>query len=111
MEVLLNKITTIIIEYRELGDKLVFDDTHRLSVYLKDLTSNLFFLEEHRDNYSRKYNSIQYTQTKEGNSVSSSEIIAKERVPELYKLRRFMTAAYKCADAIRSNISFLKLEQ
>jgi len=94
-----------------MGNKLVFDDTHRLSVYLKDLTSNLFFLEEHRDNYSRKYNSILFNETKEGRSVSGAEIIAKERVPELYQLRRLMTSAHKCADAIRSNISFLKLEQ
>lgn len=111
MEVLLNKITDSIIQYREMGDKLVFQDAEQLSVLLKDLSANLFFLETHRDTAARKFNSILHNEIKNGNSVSGSEIVAKERVPELYMLRRLMTSAYKVQDAIRTNISFLKQER
>jgi len=31
-------------------------------------------------------------------------------VPEVYRLRKLTSAGYRVADAIRSNISFLKLE-
>jgi hypothetical protein len=111
MEVLLNKITDSIIQYREMGDKLVFQDAEQLSVLLKDISANLFFLETHRDNAAREFNTVLYNEIKNGNSVSGSEIVAKQRVPELYQLRRLMTSAYKVQDAIRTNISFLKQER
>ena len=35
---------------------------------------------------------------------------AEKAVPELYMLRRVMNAAYRCSDAMRSNISYIKKE-
>ncbi len=111
MEELLSKITLTVSEYRDLGDKLVFEDIQVLNGLLKNLSGDLFFLEKYRDDYARKYNSLMYGFTKDGSSVSGAEIKAKEQVPELYMLRRIMTAGYKCQDAIRTNISYLKTEK
>ena len=111
MEKILLEITIIIQKYKDLGDKLDFNDCETLSIFMKDLSSNLFFLESHRDTYSRKFNSILHSHIKSGSAVSKAEIIAKEATPELYMLRRIMTSAYKSLDAIRSHISFLKQER
>lgn len=111
MEKLLNELTSLVQEYKDLGDQLVFEDASRLSVILKNLTSTLFYLESYRDEASRKYNTIMHTSIKAGSSVSGSEIIAKEQCPELYMLRRIMQSGYNIVDAIRSNISFLKSEK
>lgn len=111
MEELLSKITLHISKYRALGDELTFNDTHVLNVLLKDLSSDLFYLEKHRDNYARKYNSVLNSHIKNNMAVSKADIIAKEDVPELYLLRRIMTSAYKVLDAMRSNQSFLKNEK
>jgi len=111
MESLLAQITLNITKYRDLGDKLEFNDLDELNVIIKDLSSDLFFLEKYRDQYARKFNSILHSQISEGSPVSKAEIIAKEQVPEIYLLRRIMTSAYKSLDAIRSNISYLKTEK
>jgi hypothetical protein len=111
MEELLSNITYHITKYKGLGDKLVFDDTATLNVLMKDLSSDLFYLEKYRDSYARRFNSILNSHIAEGMAVSKADIIAKERVPELYMLRRIMTSAYKVLDAIRSNQSFLKNEK
>jgi len=107
MEKLLNNITATILKYRE--DDLKLSGT--LSVMLKDLTADLFLLEKYRDEAAKKYNAIVYNRIKERDSNAKAEILAKEQCPELYQLRRFMTAAYKVADALRSNISTLNREK
>lgn len=111
MEELLANIQISVSEYHKLGDRLEFEDTQTLSVLLKDLSANLFYLEKYRDDYSRKFNTIMHLNISQGNAVSKAEIIAKEQVPELYMLRRLMTSGYKVVEAIRSNISFLKNEK
>lgn len=111
MDKLLANITISIQTYRDLGDRLSFNDTVELSAIMKNLSSDLFFLEKHRDSASRKHNSILHSHISEGSAVSKAEIIANEQCPELYMLRRIMTSAYKTLDAIRSNISFLKQER
>lgn len=111
MEKLLAQITIAIQTYRDLPDKLTFNDAAILSNILKNLSSDLFFLEKYRDEAARKHNTIFYNQTKNGESAAKSEVIAKESVPELYMLRRYMTSANKVQDAIRTNISFLKSEK
>lgn len=111
MEEIIEEITNTIIDYKNLGNELNFSHAEHLSVMLKDLSSNLFFLEKYRDEYSRYYNESVYNETKKGKSVNASEIIAKQIYPELYMLRRLMVAAYKVQDSIRTNISFLKQER
>lgn len=111
MEELLENITFIITEYKEMGDKLVFNDAEVISVMLKDLTSNLFFLEAHRALSFEKHNASIFNNMKEGMSGNKAVVYANQEVPELYKLRRIMDSAYKIVDAMRSNISYLKLEK
>ena len=111
MEELLSNIVHHITRYKQLGEKLVFEDTALLNVLMKDLSSDLFYLEKYRDSYARSFNSILNSHIKEGMAVSRADIIAKESVPELYMLRRLMTSAYRVLDAMRSNQSFLKMEK
>ena len=111
MEAILNKITGAILAYEELPDKLVFEDKQTINGLMKNLSSNLFYLEKYRDQYARKFNSILHSHIKEGMAVSKAEIIAKEQVPEIYFLRRIMTSAYKALDSMRSNQSALKREE
>lgn len=111
MEQILERISDEIKKYESLGNELTFNDSGTLSVILKNLSSYLFYLEEHRNNYHNLYNDIMHNCVKEGMPVSKAEIEAKHQVPELYLLRRLMTSAYKIADSIRTNISYLKNEK
>lgn len=111
MEKLLTRISTSIQRYRDMGEELVFNDVQELSTIMKNLSADLFFLENYRDQASRKYNQILYVNSKEGMSVNKAEILAQEHCPELYMLRRIMTSAYKALDSIRTHISYLKQEK
>jgi len=103
----LNTITACIKEYEQ-SDLIHLE---RLNNLLKVLTSNLYYLESQRADYHAKFQSIIHTLTKEGKSVSRAENEAHTRVPEMYLLRRTLDAAYRCADAIRTNISYMKNEK
>lgn len=111
MEKILENISNNIKQYHQLNNELVFDDIDKLSKILKNLSCNLFYLEEYRNQYHTSYNSIQHNCIKEGWTISKSEVEAKTKVPELYMLRRLMTSAYKITDNIRTNISYLKNEK
>lgn len=111
MEELLANLNIAVSKYRKLGEELNFNHLGELNEILIQITSNLFFLESYRDSFARKYNSLMHGFISEGGSVSSSEVKSKEKVPEIYMLRRIMTSAYKIADGIRTNISYLKLEE
>jgi len=78
---------------------------------LRVVTSHLFTLETERANYHKLYEDIIFDKTKDGDSVARATNAAEVEVPELYMLRRIMEASYKMADAIRSQISYLKHEQ
>ena len=111
MESLLNSITHSIQTFKSLDEIVGKEDGQLLTNIMKNLSSDLFFLEKHRDEYARKHNTILHLKISEGMAVSKAEIIAKEQVPELYLLRRIMTSAYKTLDAVRSTLSFVKSEQ
>lgn len=113
MEKLLLRISSSVQRYRDMGEELVFDDIQELSTIMKNLSSDLFFLEKHRDDASRKYNQILFANTNSPHnmSVNKAEILANEQCPELYMLRRIMTSGYKCLDSVRSHISALKQEK
>ncbi len=100
---LLDDLTTIIDTY----DNMTIKDGLSLSELLKRLTCTLFYLEKYRAEYHEKYNNIMYTWQ---SSVASGQIEANQKVPELYMMRRIMNAGYRCADALRSNISYIKKE-
>lgn len=104
METHLSNITILIETYRDLSAP----DAKSVSGLLKELSSELFFLEKHRSDYEKKHTALMYNHT---GSVSSAKIKADFEVPELYMLRRIMNAAYKVADSMRSNISTLNKER
>ena len=99
----LENITTIIDTYHSITIK----SGEALSELLKNLTCELFYLEKYRSEYHEKYNNILYSRT---GSVAAAQVQAEKEVPELYMLRRIMNAAYRCVDALRSNISYIKKE-
>jgi len=83
---------------------------HVLVDMLKNVTTILFFLEKERAGIHDQWQSKVHALTKEGSSVSRAENEAHVEYPEMYMLRHIMTAGYRVADAMRSNISYLKSE-
>tara|TARA_R110000803_G_scaffold5445_2_gene17908 strand:- start:1856 stop:2245 length:390 start_codon:yes stop_codon:yes gene_type:complete len=102
----LDDVINIIETYHSL--ELKVDEGMTYSKLLKNLSSNLFYLERYRSEYYYKHNQIMFEFK---GSVAASKIKADEQVPEIYLLRRTMNAAYRVADAMRSNISYIKKEQ
>lgn len=97
-------------EYNSLIDtykSLDWDSATEISSLLKDLSCVLAYLEGFRTEYYHKWIAI----SSQENTVSAGERKADIEVPELYMLRRIMTAGYKVLDAMRSNISYAKKEQ
>lgn len=111
MQGILNTITECIDAYEALPHKLTFNDCEILSDLLKTVSSNLFYLEKHRDEYKRKHTAILHNLIKDGSPVSKAQIIADDQVPEIYMLRRFMLSGYKLQDSLRTHISLLKNEK
>ena len=103
MEKHLENITYIIDTYNSLTvpSGAIFSDL------LRRLTCELFYLEKYRSDYQEKHNGVMHDFN---GSVAASLILANQKYPELYMLRRIMNAAYRVVDALRSNISFIKKE-
>ena len=104
----IENITNIILEYNEIE----IDKTNGfyLNEMLKNLTTNLFYLETIRSKHHLNFEKIIHTEVSKGKSVARATNKANVEIPEIYHLRRLMTAGYRIADAIRTNISFLKSE-
>lgn len=99
----LTNITQLINRYKN----LTINSGAELSDILRQLTCELFYLEQYRSEYQEAHNRIMHEFK---GSVAASLILANEKIPELYMLRRVMNAAYRIVDAIRSNISYIKKE-
>ena len=99
----LNNVTRIVDTYKN----LTINSGQELSILLKDLTCELFYLEKHRSDYHEHYNSIVHSFK---GSNAGGVVFANEEVPELYMLRRVMNAGYRVVDALRSKISYIKKE-
>lgn len=78
------------------------------SEILRRLTTNLYWLEEHRIQAHKKWHSIYFQSTGKTNAAKERE--ADNKCPEIYQIRRITTAAYKVVDSIRSTISAYKRE-
>lgn len=111
MKKLLNQISSTIIQYREMPDKLTFDDAEVLQGLMKNLSADLFFLEKDRDDISRLFYSTIHNLIKDGGSATGAEKEAKHKHPEKRYMDRLISAGYKTLDAMRSNQSFLKKEK
>jgi len=106
MKETLDEVSYIIEEYKSIEGL----DGNTLNTMLREITSRLFYLEKHRASYKNKYERAVYNEVKNGSTVSRAVNKAEVDYPELYELRRFMEAAYRVSDAIRTNISFIKSE-
>ncbi len=103
----LNLISEQIKIYRE-ADTM---DGETMNKALQQISATLFYLEKERAKYHEQWQSIVYKLVKnEQVAVNRAENEANVLVPEMYLLRRTMDAAYSCCDAIRTNISWLKME-
>jgi len=85
-------------------------DGNELSQLLQKITGLLYYLESVRAETHNTYEVTVQQYVKEGSSVARAINEANVLIPEMYMLRRVMDAGYKIADAIRTNISFLKSE-
>ena len=108
MNKIINDILTIIDTY----NSIEIDKTNGfyLNEMLKGLTTNLFYLETIRSKHHLHFEKIIHQEVSNGKTVARATNKANVEVPEIYQLRRLMTAGYRIADAIRTNISFLKSE-
>lgn len=106
LQEILNNINEAVESY----ELLELVDTNKQSEALRKLTSNLFYLEEHRIN---AYNDwlTEYYEMPKGTSNAAKEKHCDNKIKELYMIRRIMTSGYKVADSLRSTISIYKREQ
>ena len=103
---ILNNIDSAVESY----ELLELIDTNLQSEALRKLTSNLFFLEEHRIHAYNTWLETYYDMPK-GTSNAAKEKFCDNHVKELYMIRRIMTSGYKVADSLRSTISIYKKEK
>lgn len=93
----------------DLYKKSDIQDGNTLSECLRHITSALFFLEIERAKYHEQWQSIVHKLViKQSSTVNRAENEAHVLVPEMYKLRRIMDSSYTVADAIRTQISWIK---
>ena len=85
-------------------------DGEKLSLLLQKITGLLYYLESIRSEVHNQYEIKVFELVKDGNSVSRSVNEANVLYPQMYQLRRVMDAGYRIVDAIRTNISYLKME-
>jgi len=103
----LNQLTDSIRSYRQ--SDLISGDS--LISHLQTITGILYYLEGVRSEYHQKWQESLKKGILEGLAYNRAEHNAHLEVPELYKLRHIMTAAYEVVGAIRSTLSWLKSEK
>jgi hypothetical protein len=84
---------------------------NELSLYLQKITAILYYLETARSQIHDQYETEVFNLVKDGSSVARAVNEANVKHPMMYQLRRIMSAGYRIADAIRTNISYLKSEK
>ena len=106
---LLDKIDKTIEDYRSLNDVLVFEDKETINGLMKNLSSDLYFLEGYLDEEREAfYNTYFHNVEKKDYSSTESEKRAKHQHPFKRKIERKIIAANKVFESMRSNQSFLK---
>jgi hypothetical protein len=86
-------------------------DGNELSMLLQKITGLLYYLETVRSLTHNNFETEVFNLVKEGNSVARAINQANVSYPMMYQLRRIMDGGYRIADAIRTNISYLKSER
>ena len=108
MEKILNDITSIILDYRALHDKLTFDEGGQIQTMLKNLSSNMFFLQKYLDEARIVYYNHLKVSIMNDIAVSRAQVLAKADHPEYDKFKQVMRRASNCFESMRSNQSFIK---
>jgi hypothetical protein len=104
----LEKLTSYIQAY----DDVSLNNGENLNYLLQKINTSLFYLETERSNFKNQYEMKVFDlTTNKKMTVARAINFAEVDVPELYMLRRIMDSAYRCSDAIRTNISFLISEK
>ena len=86
-------------------------DGNRLNVLLQKITGLLYYLETVRSDCHNAFETHIFNMVKEKQTVARATNEAHVVYPQMYQLRRVMDAGYRVADAIRTNISYLKKER
>lgn len=89
----------------------VSTEGERLNYLLQKITATLYYLETMRSKFHNLFECKVQELVSGSYSVSKAVNEAHVKFPQMYQLRRVMDAAYKVSEAIRSNISFLKIEK
>jgi hypothetical protein len=98
--------------YIQAYDDVSLNDGESLNFLLQKINTTLFYLETERTNFKKQYEMKVFDlTTNKKMTVARAINFAEVDVPELYLLRRIMDSGYRCSDAIRTNISFLKSEK
>ena len=104
----LNEILESINEEVDKYHTLQLKDVLTQSEILRNLTSNLYFLESYRVEYHEKWLSVYHNSAAKTSAAKERE--ADNVVREIYMIRRIMTSGYKVVDSVRSTISIHKKE-
>ena len=83
--------------------------THDQSEILRDLSTSLHWLSEHRIQANNDW-MYAYFNSKE-KSATAKEREADFKVPEMYKIRHLMASGYKVLESLRSTISANKKQE
>lgn len=78
---------------------------------ISSLMKNLSVVLSHLEHLRHSYHNMWIAESMKEKSVAAGERRANKEVPELYQLRRIMTAGYKVLESMRSNISYVKFEK
>jgi hypothetical protein len=102
----LDMLSAEVKKYREL-ENLSGDELNKI---LQQIVGILFYLETEKTKYHDMWGVIVQRLINEDKSVARAEAEANTSIPELYTLRKITEAGSRVADAIRTNISWLKQE-
>lgn len=108
---LLDRIDKTISDYRNLNDILVFKDKEVINGMMKNLSSDIYFLEGYLDREREEYYSTYFFHVEnKKRSSTEAEKRAKHQHPFKRKLERKINSANKVFESMRSNQSFLRRE-
>jgi hypothetical protein len=105
----LDKLNGFVNEYYKM--KIDVRNGDKLNYLLQKITGLLYYLETERSQIHDAFQTAIFEGVKDKKTVSRAENEAHVTYPQMYQLRRIQDAGYRVADAIRTNISYLKSEK
>lgn len=105
----IEKLNSYVNEYYKM--KIDVRNGDKLNYLLQKITGLLYYLETERAQIHDAFQTSIFNGVKDKKTVARSENEAHVTYPQMYQLRRIQDAGYRVADAIRTNISYLKSEK